>query len=284
MEKINGGLSNEVFKYKNLIFKFYNYSQLNLNYNWEQTIQTKCYQSKINTPKIHQPITVNNKLIGRVEDYIDSTTITLSDFRNKTKKCANLLKQIHSISWEGLTEVPCFFNYLNEWSNQVYELKSLDYPILNDWEIIYTKGQEIINRCKEIGGSQVISHNDFQQLNILADNSDSNIWYIIDFEYSSLNYSYYDIANYFAECAMDNFELKCYPEKYPEKNKRYEFYSCYYESNQNFDHIDEIVIEFTKFVEYTWFIWSIIKYHNTKSSEYLDYGVIRKNNFIKLIK
>ncbi len=283
MEKINGGLSNEVFKYKNLIFKFYNYSQLNLNYNWEQTIQTKCYLSGINTPKIHQPIIVNNKLFGRVEDFIESKTISLDDFKSKTKECATLLKQIHNISWEGLNDVPCFFNYLNDWTKQVAELKSFDYPILNDFEFIYKSGQEIINKCKKIGGYQVISHNDFQQLNILADNFDNNKWYIIDFEYSSLNYPYYDIANYFAECAMNNFELKYYPEKYPGKNKRNDFYSCYYESNQNFDHIDEIVIEFSKLVEYTWFIWSIIKYHNTKSSDYLDYGVIRKNNFIKLI-
>ncbi len=307
MEKINGGLSNDVFKYKNLLFKFYNYSQLKLNYNWEQTIQTKLYSTGLNTPKIHQSIEVDGKLIGRVEHFIDATPISINEFRHNYKNCASILKKIHETNLEGLSitnygtldykledciksnNIPDFFNYIDQWTNTVLDIKSqnLDYQILSEFDSVYQSGQIIKNNinkmCKELGTSKVISHNDFQQLNLLSDSN--NNWYIIDFEYSSLNYPYYDIANYFAECALNNFELKYYPNLYPSKESRFKFYSYYFDLNEklDFEKIDGIIKEFAKLVEYTWFIWSVIKYHNSKSIDYLDYGLIRKNNFIKLI-
>ena len=305
MEKINGGLSNDVFKYKNLIFKFYNYSQLKLNYNWEQTIQTKLYSLGLNTPKIHQSIEVDGKLIGRVEHFIDATPISINDFRNNYKNCACILKKIHETNLEGLLitnygtldykledciksntiipgslrttmlltelkDAPDFFNYIDQWSSTVLDIKSQnpDYQILNEFDSIYQSGQiiknNIIKICKELDISKVISHNDFQQLNLLADSK--NNWYIIDFEYSSLNYPYYDIANYFGQYetgALLKYHLN---------------------EKLDFEKIDGIIKEFAKLVEYTWFVWSVIKYHNSKSIDYLDYGLIRKNIFIKLIK
>lgn len=295
MEKINGGMSNDVFKYKNLLFKFYNYSQLKLNYNWEQTIQMKFYSLGLNTPRIYQSIEVDGKLIGRIEQFIESNPITIDEFRCNIKSCANILKQIHEISLEGLGITSFdFFDYINLWENNVLELKSfdLDYQILNDYDHILKLGQLVKNKinemCKLLAIPKVVSHNDFQQLNLLIDSSGK--WYIIDFEYSSLNYPFYDIANYFAECSFNNIELKYYPELYPSKESRYLFYSYYFNlslnlslnNNENFEQIDELVKEFSKLVDYTWFIWSVIKYHDSKSTDYLKYGLIRKTNFIKL--
>ncbi len=290
MEKITGGLSNEVFKYKDLIFKFYNYSLLELDYSFEEFVQKKLYEKYTNVPEICQSIQVDNKLIGRVEKFIKSTTVTKEHFTLDFKTYANILNNIHSIEIDyDVEKVPYFFSYLNNWigilNNQINSIPN---------QTNFNHGKIKEKADEYIGGlfwfiSQMqfelkLCHNDFQQLNVLVDSN--NKYYVIDFEYASLNYIYYDIANYFAECALDNTELKYHEHLYPSKESRCEFYKEYFNHSHPDDYyveFDFLVLNFAPVVEYTWYVWAMIKYISTGSTDYLTYGKIRYDNFFNLI-
>jgi len=297
MEKITGGLSNEVFKYKDLIFKFYNYSLLNLNYNFEESVQTKLYEKYSNVPEIYQSIKVDGKLIGRVEKYINSSNVSKEHFTSHFPTYAKLLHNIHSIDVNELEfqkeNIPNFFIHINNWMGLLDEhIKSNTIDIVQlipDYNDINEKANKYIYGLGEFVSfmqlEMKLCHNDFQQLNILVDSS--NKYYVIDFEYASLNYIYYDIANYFAECALDNAQLNYNHELYPNKEKRLEFYKEYFNNkypNNYYDEFDFLVLQFCPLVEFTWFVWALLKYISTETSDYLTYGKIRLDNFIKLIE
>lgn len=296
MEKITGGMSNDVFKYKDLIFKFYNYSVLELNYSFEEFVQKKLYEKYKNVPEISQSIYVDGKLIGRVEKYIDSTPVTKSHFVATANAhiYSKLLKSIHTTDITDFKDKsPYFFIYLDNWikicdeifSNNKF-VKEFDIHKIN-YESIKENGNKYIEGLLEfISYMQFelcLSHNDFQQLNILVAKSNPNDFYVIDFEYASLNYPYYDIANYFSECAFDNSAVTYDPTLYPTTESRYNFYKEYFKDinpNPIKSELDYIVMQFCPLVEYYWYIWAIIKYSHTKCTDYLVYGKIRETNFI----
>jgi thiamine kinase-like enzyme len=291
MEKITGGLSNEVFKYKDLIFKFYNYSLLELDYSFEEFVQKKLHEKFANVPEICQSICIDNKLIGRVEKFIKSTTVSKEHFISEFKIYANILNNIHSTNIDDYKEkVPKFLLYLNNWTqildNQINVTK-LNFPQLKlDHNKIKEKADEYITSLllytSYMQLEMKLCHNDFQQLNVLVDST--NKFYVIDFEYASLNYIYYDIANYFAECALDNTELRYYPHLYPNKEKRCQFYKEYFNNlypNNYYEQFDNLVLNFCPLVEYTWYVWAMIKLISTNSIDYLTYAKIRYKNFFE---
>ena len=317
MEKIIGGLSNDVFKYNNLILKFYKHSNLNLNYEFEEFVQKKLYEKYHNVPKIYQSIIIDNKLVGRIEKYIESTNVTKEDFTSNICIYANLLKKIHNINITdiNITEfdiniidfdinitdfdiniidfdiknLPNFFTCLNNWTKILDNDNNDTHTyIFDDYRLIKEKAEEYISGLlmflQHIGCKQVLCHNDFQQLNVLVDKE--NNYYVIDFEYASINYPYFDIANYFSECAFDNKAIKYDSSLYPNTEKRYQFYKEYFIDSPNillFQEYDFIVLQFAPLVEYYWYIWSLLKYIQTKSIDYITYANIRKINFNNLI-
>lgn len=291
MEKITGGLSNEVFKYKDLVFKFYSFSLLNLNHDFEELIQKKLFENYKNVPQIYQSICIDNKVIGRVEKYIESSTVTKDHFMSSAnvELYAKLLKLIHSLDKKNQKQndnSPTFFLYLANWSKLSTELYSTgkfnqfeNFKLIQENANQYIEG--LLSFISQMQFDQCICHNDFQQLNVLVDTN--NNYYIIDFEYASLNYIYYDIANFFAECALDNKSLTSNPENYPSTDFRFKFYKEYFkdtEQNASFNDIDYIVSHFCPLVEYVWYIWSLIKYSETENADYIDYGKIREKNFL----
>ena len=296
MEKITGGMSNDVFRYRDLIFKFYNYSQLELNYTFEELVQKKLYEKYKNVPEITQSIYVDGKLIGRIEKYIDSVPVTKSHFISPRNAhiYANLLKSIHTIDIDCFKETgPYFFIYLDNWAKICHgiftdeEFKEDFVKHKINYESIKVQANKYIEALLEfilhMQFKLCLSHNDFQQLNVLVAKSNPDDFYVIDFEYTSLNYPYYDIANYFSECAFDNSAVTYDPILYPDINSRYNFYQEYFkdlEPNVAKSEIDYIVMQFCPLVEYYWYIWSLIKYSHTKCSDYLVYGKIRETNFI----
>lgn len=300
MEKINGGMSNDVFRYRDLIFKFYNYSQLELNYSFEEFIQKKLYEKYKNVPEITQSIYVDNKLIGRIEKYIDSNPVSKSHFTASSNAhiYANLLKSIHSIDYTDFKDkIPFFFTYLDNWA-KICEVIFLNKEFVKDcdkykinYEYIKEKAKKYIDGLIEfichMKFDLCLSHNDFQQLNVLVNKSNSNEFYVIDFEYASLNYQYFDIANYFSECAFDNCSFTYDQTIYPNTELRYNFYQEYFKDtkhNTEKAELDYIVMQFCPLVEYYWYIWSLIKYANTNCLDYLVYGKIRETNFINKLE
>jgi thiamine kinase-like enzyme len=300
MEKIAGGMSNDVFKYRDLIFKFYNYSQLELNYNFEELVQKKLFEKNKNVPEITQSIYVDGKLIGRIEKYIDSIPVTKSHFTAPTNAhiYANLLKSIHSIDIDCFKDnAPYFFKYLDNWAKicdgiftdtefvKEFDIYGINYKSIKDQANKYIEGlHEFILHMQF---KLCLSHNDFQQLNVLVAKSNPDDFYVIDFEYTSLNYLYYDIANYFSECAFDNSTITYDSTTYPDIESRYNFYQEYFkdiEPNAMKSELDYIVMQFCPLVEYYWYIWSLIKYSQTKCSDYLVYGKIRETNFVNKLE
>ena len=158
--------------------------------------------------------------------------------------------------------------------------------LTNNFDKIYQIGQQnknqIIQTCSNLNIKKIICHNDFKQLNLLVDKY--NHIYLIDWEFSSLNYPFYDIANYFAECTLNNMDIIQDENNYPSKEQRMKFYSNYFDevSTYKFEQIEHIIKLFAQLVEYVWYIWSIIKLYNSNSLNYLTYGLIRKKSLIKL--
>jgi thiamine kinase-like enzyme len=229
--------------------------------------------------------------MGRIEEFINCDPINHEEFRNDIQSFACILRKLHQVKITDHTiydkQVPDFFNYINQWEQVVLGLKMESNELTKNFEQIYQSGQKVKNNliqiCSQLGIEKTICHNDFQQLNLLVDKSNQK--YLIDWEYSSLNYPYYDIANYFAECALNNTNLTRDENYYPSKEQRLNFYVNYFDEipKDNFEQIDHVIGLFAQLVEYVWFIWSIIKFSNSNSLDYLTYGLIRKNTFIKLL-
>jgi len=116
----------------------------------------------------------------------------------------------------------------------------------------------------------VFSHNDVQENNILQTHYGLRF---IDFEYSSMDYQGYDIANYFCECLFDytyesypfySMSLSDFPTEWEQRLFCAIYLSEYLESQVKLDDMAVTrlltsVARFTLMSHYLWSIWSVIR-------------------------
>lgn len=110
-------------------------------------------------------------------------------------------------------------------------------------------------------------HNDLVPENILIENN--NI-YIIDWEYSGMNDPLFEIASFFLECNLSEFEQDLFLKEY------------FSDKNKDFSNIKK-EIHFYQFTQdILWFVWTLIKEENNEN--FGDYGNKRLSRAIKHIK
>ncbi|KAJ2691670.1 hypothetical protein GGH99_002247 [Coemansia sp. RSA 1285] len=205
---------------------------------------------------------------GRIEEYIESTTMTDKDIRDPTtsKDIAQSLCQLHYLVGNNcLLEEDC--------SGKVYDKSAIDsdkkpwlwaafdlwmqlvksklsaiqrackhnaqcVEILNNWSKVEQAALKYRARVEKTHSPVVFTHNDLQSTNILC-RDDTGKLVIIDYEYAGYNYRGYDIANHFLMCSSEykpvenarvlNLEL------YPSKEQRRDFLCAYIQTKALID-------------------------------------------------
>ncbi|KAJ3021571.1 hypothetical protein HKX48_008238 [Thoreauomyces humboldtii] len=161
---------------------------------------------------------------GRFEHFVDSVTLTKEDFRDPetSRKIAVQLYKLHQLihsveahhrqhDLESTTSSD-LWNKLRRW--QKMALKSVTtlkrtqpdrYKAMRkvvDVKVIPGEIDEVEDNLHGMHSPLVFAHNDCQYGNVLRKNRDGAI-VVVDYEYSSINYRGYDVANHFCEWAAD---------------------------------------------------------------------------------
>lgn len=196
----------------------------------------------------------------KISEYIKNST-TLKDNsssdKDNLKRVASILKEVHHIEnqfknrfdffielkkYESLVEDRKYFSYFKGYEEKRNEFLKLiqDYLSLNPLDL-----KSCHNDC--VGGNFV---------------KEGHRIYLIDWEYSGLNDSAWDLASYTLENSLS-------------KDEKEYFLSCYYEYEIPYTKIDL----FTIFQDLLWSVWSIAKCCN--GEDYLEYGIDRYNRFLE---
>lgn len=108
---------------------------------------------------------------------------------------------------------------------------------------------------------------------------------LIDFEYASLNYRGFDIANHFIEWGADYHSAEPHllnDDLFPALDQRLEFYSYYLQNNsqETLLEFDKEVMHFVNASHLLWGLWGIVREgHMTTKREidfdFWEYGISR---------
>ncbi|KAJ1655859.1 hypothetical protein IWQ61_004467 [Dispira simplex] len=154
---------------------------------------------------------------GRIEQYLESTTLTRDDIRDPqtSQHIARRMCELHSIIRTFPPRAECkpevwvnvdkwypivlkkWGRLLQQYSERHEELMSLSIQSLKQ-DIAKVKA-----RVTALNLPLVFGHNDLQYGNILRLCDGSGQLVVIDFEYAGYNYRGFDIANHFCEWAAD---------------------------------------------------------------------------------
>lgn len=179
----------------------------------------------------------------RITKWVDNLK-TLSEYNgeNKYSNIINRINQFHNIkiSTSLKFDLENKYNYFK--SNIKKQL------------IDYTKYESLINNYNNLNLDYVISHNDLVDGNICFKDG---FCYLIDYEYASLNYEYFDIMSLLSENRIYDAET------------RNNIYKLYFGDKFN----DEILakcncIELAQNI--LWSAWANLEYENKNNEIYLD--------------
>ncbi|RKP38826.1 kinase-like domain-containing protein, partial [Dimargaris cristalligena] len=154
---------------------------------------------------------------GRVEEYLESTTLTRTDIRDPatSRHIAKRMCELHSIVNTFKPRpgcVPEVWVCIDKWYGTVsrkwaaLESRLVKHGKPVDQLHIHKLGEDLDYlkaRITAINSPIVFGHNDLQYGNILRLSDGSDELVVIDFEYAGYNYRGYDIANHFCEWAAD---------------------------------------------------------------------------------
>ncbi|VEU76889.1 phosphotransferase [Mycoplasmopsis columbina] len=205
LKEIEGGLSNRNFKLNNYFIQYKNQNKFNF---------------KISTNKLNKlnfvPLNLyeDKKII--IRNFIDKQEI---NFHRKSilKQVAQNLKQLHTVKVK--TKQSNIYKRVIFYGNKSNKWKEID--------IFFGKKnvEKILNFIKNIP-SEVLSHNDLNEANVLLD-LNNKAWFI-DFEYMGFNHPYFDLAYFSSATFLKSNEEKYLLEKYTDKidYRTYYQYKC----------------------------------------------------------
>jgi len=141
----------------------------------------------------------------------------------------------------------------------------------------------------------VFSHNDAQENNILQTHYGLRF---IDFEYSSMDYQAYDIANYFCECTIDytadkypfySQSLSDFPSEWEQRLFCAIYLSEYLESKVTLEDSSVTLLlqrvnRFTLMSHYLWTVWSVIRAPQActfNEFDFLNYAQARWDTYMR---
>lgn len=267
IEQLSGGISNLIFKisadnYDTILIRFYG-KTMNILIDREEEIKIFKLMS-------------NNKLgpkllgyfdEGRIEQYIDSITLTNKTIIDHSVSIIKKMKEIHRLNYSE--ELVCW-NRLLKWINLLEKNYFAEYK------------NEINNLMNEFNNfpkdnyflKKVFCHNDLLPTNILLDKY--NKIHFIDFEYAGNNYLGSDIANHIL---YFNFEEPC-----NENHNKFilDFLTKFKEKSPS--KIDNLIINyFIKLNYFIWLIWGLLTKDNGEIDfDYIKYIEICRRNYYQL--
>ncbi|EMI2415943.1 TPA: phosphotransferase [Proteus mirabilis] len=201
----------------------------------------------------------------KITEYINNAiTLTPETIHNKNilKNIALLLKKLHhsNIVFENKFNV---FDEYRRYSNNLRNIK-IKYPNFKNVEKYFLKLEK---RIDTLGVNLSPCHNDTVPENFIYNQYN---YYLIDWEYSGMNDSIWDIAALFEESNLSKNDEDLFLTYYLDK----EFV--------NYDKIKEKIIIYKICQNFLWSIWTIIKEQN--NSLFGNYGIERYNKCQKQIE
>ncbi len=270
LEQIIGGVTNQIYLIrstnKSYILRIYSESDL---FDRENELKTSTILGSKNVaPKIYM-IYLN----ARIEEFYDG--ITLDKIVNKNADnmfilIAKTIKELHkttysdtllleTTSWSVIEHIKKFRNMQN-----VKDILNHYYPnIYHDIQLSIKKAINTIDN-----NHLVWCHNDLHHGNMIYIDNDEVKF--IDFEYFGKNPLYYDIANYFNELCT----VECCWDKYPNYEKRVQFYEIYMNKKLNDDEIKDIdykVYLCSQLGHLKWGLWALVQLNSQIEFDYMAY-------------
>ena len=154
-------------------------------------------------------------------------------------------------------EIKINHNVINDFENVIESYRDiLKNKIKNDWYLI--KGFEIFDSLSYENELKIFSHNDLSPGNILWNKK----YFFIDWEYSSMNSQYFDLATIISSYGLDDGEITLLCDGY-DKNPQLDMYKL------------KKWAKFTHFLDY---IWRICLIETTKYDEKtLNIAALKEN-------
>ena len=154
-------------------------------------------------------------------------------------------------------EIKINHNVINDFENVIEKYRDiLKNKIKNDWYLI--KGFEIFDSLSYENELKIFSHNDLSPGNILWNKK----YFFIDWEYSSMNSQYFDLATIISSYGLDDGEITLLCDGY-DKNPQLDMYKL------------KKWAKFTHFLDY---IWRICLIETTKYDEKtLNIAALKEN-------
>ena len=154
-------------------------------------------------------------------------------------------------------EIKINHNVINDFENVIESYRDiLKNKIKNDWYLI--KGFEIFDSLSYENELKIFSHNDLSPGNILWNKK----YFFIDWEYSSMNSQYFDLATIISSYGLDDGEITLLCDGY-DKNLQLDMYKL------------KKWAKFTHFLDY---IWRICLIETTKYDEKtLNIAALKEN-------
>lgn len=248
--KIKNALSNDVFLNEDKIIKIYLNDEFKLFFlNQEKQILDKLnYKNKL----------INN---GIEIEYFPHEKFSDSKItKSVLKKIIVEINKIHNLDTSGIKLTPfneVYNNYLNS-NEKIFESE--------------IKVTEFEKKCAEISlnilpkGKQVVLHNDLVEGNFLKINNEQIK--IIDFEYSGLGNSIFDLASFLTERDLTKNQVNYFIKKFCE-----------------IEEIDLTNLKYvTGFLQIFWTRWAIDKFNLTKKEIYKEIANWKYERFNRISK
>ena len=154
-------------------------------------------------------------------------------------------------------EIKINHNVINDFENVIESYRDiLKNKIKNDWYLI--KGFEIFDSLSYENELKIFSHNDLSPGNILWNKK----YFFIDWEYSSMNSQYFDLATIISSYGLDDGEITLLCDGY-DKNPQLDIYK---------------LKKWAKFTHFLNYIWRICLIETTKYDEKtLNIAALKEN-------
>eukprot|EP01114_Cavostelium_apophysatum_P010759 TRINITY_DN24876_c0_g1_i1.p1 TRINITY_DN24876_c0_g1~~TRINITY_DN24876_c0_g1_i1.p1 ORF type:complete len:353 (-),score=113.41 TRINITY_DN24876_c0_g1_i1:6-1064(-) len=209
-----------------------------------------------------KPLVPNDLFTGKynakIADWIGQWHRKDFEVKNKTPKIWSVIEKFYSIVPE---------KYSDERKQKIFEEMNI--------EKIRAELPALRKELESQNSPVVFCHNDLLGLNIIYDDRTDKINFI-DYEYATLNFAAYDIANHFNEWA--GFE--CYFNQYPSKELQFGFFKAYLKAFNGREptekELNDLYVEVSKFTlasHYFWGVWALAQAEiSSIDFDYMDYA------------
>ncbi|CAF0957644.1 unnamed protein product [Adineta steineri] len=237
--------------------------------------------------ELAQPILLqfNNGIIYK---FIPGKICSRDDIRdiNIASFIALQMAQYHSIPLRNHKQKPCLIplirkilSLISDSKNPPAEFISLSSDV--DWIEKDVLSQLIPD--PQYGIDLVFCHNDLACTNILYNSLSQSVSFI-DFEYCTVNYALFDVANHFVEYAgYDQIDF----DRYPKKDEQYRWLKIYFEARnlkfENQEKIYHLINQFAALSHLCYGLWALAQVSFARAdSDYASYSQRRLNRYREL--